>query len=68
MQKTYRVEGMTCQGCARSVTRAVQSVRPDAEVSVDLEKGLVTVAGEAGEQQVRQAVEDAGFEFAGVAI
>jgi len=52
---------MTCDGCVRSVTRAIQRVAPTAEISVDLAHGWVTVAGEAGEAEIMGAIETAGF-------
>ncbi len=66
-KKTYKVGGMTCGGCASSVTRAVSAVAPEAEVEVSLEAAAVHVTGPHQEADVRQAVEDAGFEFGGAA-
>ncbi|MCB1509174.1 MAG: heavy-metal-associated domain-containing protein, partial [Hyphomicrobiaceae bacterium] len=40
---TLKVEGMTCQGCARSVERVVGALKPCAAVSVALEEGLVSI-------------------------
>jgi copper chaperone len=66
MSKTYRVEGMTCEGCARSVTRAIQRRVPGTAVAVDLAAGRVTVTGAAADgAAVAAAVNDAGFTFAG---
>lgn len=65
METTYKVEGMTCGGCAASVTKAIQRLSPALEVEVKLEGGRVTVKGEHDEAQVKQAVEEAGFDFAG---
>lgn len=64
---TYKVEGMTCGGCVNSVTNALKRAMPDVDVEVVLEGGEVTVAGAHEEDQVRQAVEDAGFDFGGAA-
>ncbi|MBB6250417.1 heavy-metal-associated domain-containing protein [Nitrospirillum iridis] len=65
MSASYRVDGMTCQGCARSVTKAIQAVSPTMDVAVDLEAGLVTVTGPLDGVQVKDAVEGAGFDFIG---
>ncbi|MEE3627269.1 heavy-metal-associated domain-containing protein [Nitrospirillum sp. BR 11752] len=65
MNASYRIDGMTCQGCARSVTKAIQAVSPMTEVAVDLEAGVVAVTGPADGDQVKRAVEDAGFDFVG---
>lgn len=61
---TYRVTGMTCGGCARSVETAIKAVAPAATVSVDLAAKAVTVDG-ASAEQVKQAVDEAGFDFEG---
>lgn len=64
MKTTYKVSGMTCGGCATSITKALQSVDASAEVDVDLDKAEVTVSG-LDPAQVEQAVEGAGFDFGG---
>lgn len=67
MSRTYRVNGMSCSGCVHAVSTAIRRRAPGAEISVDLDRGLVTVQGEAAETEVREAVAQAGFEFAGAA-
>ncbi|MBC7908225.1 MAG: heavy-metal-associated domain-containing protein [Rhodospirillaceae bacterium] len=64
MSKTYRVTGMTCGGCARSVEAAIKAVAPEASVTIDLASAKVSVDG-ASEDQVKTAVDDAGFGFDG---
>ena len=65
MEATYKVEGMTCGGCAASVAKAIQRVSPELQVDVKLEGGRVTVRGDHEAEQVKQAVEGAGFDFVG---
>ena len=65
MSKTYRVLGMTCDGCARAVTNAIAAAAPGARVKVDLSANTVAVDGVADDQVVAKAVDQAGFEFAG---
>ncbi len=66
MTDTYIVGGMSCEGCLRSVTKAIEAAIPGASVEVDLAAGRVSVEG--GEaSQVAQAVDDAGFEYGGPA-
>ncbi len=67
MTKTYKVEGMHCGGCTSSVEKAIRTAAPGADVTVQLEGGLVTVEGVDDDGLVRQAVEDAGFTYAGAA-
>jgi copper chaperone len=61
---TYRVTGMTCGGCVKTLTRALEQALPDAEVEVQLEGGLVRIRGTHALSDVSQAVEDAGFDMA----
>jgi copper chaperone len=62
---SYRITGMTCGGCVRSVPRALESALPQAEIEVDLEQATARVRGEHDEAAVRRAVEQAGFRFDG---
>lgn len=67
MADAYKVDGMTCSGCARSVSNAITKAAPDAAVTVDLATGTVLVDGDIPPELVRQAVEAAGFDFGGAA-
>jgi copper chaperone len=62
---SYKVGGMTCGGCARSVTNAIVKAAPAAKVTVDLSGGTVTVDGGIPTDAVRHAIETAGFDFGG---
>ncbi len=57
-----RVAGMSCEHCVQAVRKAVESVAPGARVQVDLASGTVEVEGEAAEEAVVRAIEDAGYE------
>lgn len=61
MIQELRVKGMTCQGCGNAVTRAVNSVAPRADVSIDLASGRVDVRGDADRCAVVSAIEGTGF-------
>lgn len=65
MANMYRVEGMSCGGCASSVEKAIMQAAPGAAVEVDLEKGLVSVDGVDDDLLIKQAIESAGFIYAG---
>ena len=67
MAKTYRVLGMTCGGCANAVSNAIQAAVPGATIEVNLEAKAVTVEGTEDNTVIKQAIEDAGFEYAGSA-
>jgi copper chaperone len=57
-----KVDGMTCQGCVNSVTKAIQRLDPGARVDVDLEHGRVRVVTTAQSLDVAQALSKAGYE------
>ena len=65
MEATYKVTGMTCGGCVRSVERALTAALPAAKIEVSLDKAQVQIAGEHDPKDVESAVEDAGFDFGG---
>ena len=67
MSKTYKVEGMTCQGCANSVANAIKAVAPGSQISVDLDAKQITVEGLNDDEMIAKAVDDAGFDFGGAA-
>lgn len=56
-----RIEDMTCGGCARSVTKAIQSVDPNAKVDADPATRSVKVETTATRAAVLQVLEKAGF-------
>ena len=61
------VTGMTCDHCVRSVSEAVRSTpgASSADVSVDLDTGLVTIRGaELDRDAVVDAIADAGYDVA----
>jgi copper chaperone len=66
MTTTYKVTGMSCGGCASSVTKAIKSVAPEANISVDPTSGLAVVEGKSDEAKVKAAIEAAGFSYAGM--
>ena len=58
----FRVAGMTCGGCARAVTNAVQRIDSDAKVEVDLKNKLVSVRTSAAVDRVEAVIGEAGYE------
>jgi len=59
-----KVEGMTCQGCVRSVTRKLSGVAGVASAAVDLAAGKATVEYDESRAKVEDligAVEQIGF-------
>jgi len=62
---TLKVGGMTCQGCARSVTRVLQGLKgvASAEVSLDAAQAKVTFdPAQVDLARLKAAIERAGYE------
>lgn len=57
----FHIENMTCSGCARGVTRAIQSVDGNAQVTADPPKRTVQVVASATRAQIEHALTEAGF-------
>jgi copper chaperone CopZ len=57
----FRIENMTCGGCARSVIRTIQKVDPAAEVRIDVEARSVEVNTKASPEALTSALDAAGF-------
>ncbi len=62
--RTYNVTGMTCGHCKSSVIDEVLQVPGVRAADVDLEGGVLTVRGDADEQAIRAAVDEAGYAVA----
>jgi copper ion binding protein len=64
----YEVTGMTCSHCVNAVTAELTQLSGVKEVSIDLPTGGVTVTSDAplAIDEVRDAVDEAGYELAGV--
>ena len=61
------VAGMTCQHCVAAVTRAVQALPAVEQVAVDLDRGVVTIAGRPDPALVRAAIAEEGYEVVSLA-
>ncbi len=68
MKTTYRVSGMTCGHCVAAVKEELGAVAGVTEVEVELVEGglspvTVTADRQLVEEQVRAAVDEAGYEL-----
>ncbi|HRN61382.1 MAG TPA: heavy-metal-associated domain-containing protein [Luteimonas sp.] len=58
----FHIDNMTCGGCARGVTRAVQSVDPEAVVKTDPPTRQVEVISSRPTEAIIAALTQAGFQ------
>ncbi|KGJ02326.1 copper chaperone [Paracoccus halophilus] len=57
----FRIENMTCGGCAKSVTKAIRSVDPAARVVTNPEARMVSVETTATAAALQEVLEEAGY-------
>ena len=61
MNQTFNVQGMTCGHCERTVTQAVKSVDPAAEVKIDRTTGKVDVQSDQPHEAIARAIAEEGY-------
>ena len=61
MAKQITVEGMSCGGCEQNVETKLSDLPGVTSVEADNESDTVTVEGDASEEDIAAAVEDAGY-------
>ena len=63
MEKVLSIEGMSCQGCVRHVTKALEAVEGVKAVEVSLENKNATVSSdqEINTEILVKAVENSGY-------
>ncbi len=58
---TYRVPAIHCDGCAQTVTEALEPVEGVQEATVDIEQKTVRVKGTADDAVIRKVLAAAGY-------
>jgi len=66
LDRTVKVEGMTCQHCKMNVENNIRKVKGVTEVSADFNSGEVVIRGEDVDYElIKKAVEDIGYIYKG---
>ncbi len=65
--RSFTVTGMSCEHCARAVRAEVGKLPGITDIDVDVAAGVVRISGEPlpDDAAVRDAIQEAGYEFAG---
>jgi len=65
--RSIAVTGMTCGHCASAVRAEISKLAGITDIDVDVDAGTVRISGEPlpGDASLREAVEEAGYEFVG---
>ena len=68
MKKELSVEGMMCQNCVKHVTRALEGIpgATDVQVSLEDKKATVSVPESVGDDVLKAAVTEAGYDVTGI--
>lgn len=62
--RTYSVPGISCDHCKHAIEGELAKVAGVASATVDVAAKTVTVEGDAGDDAIRAAVAEAGYEVA----
>ena len=63
MKTSYQLEGMTCAHCEKAVKEALSTLSDTLNVEVDLKSNIITIDGFDDHNRIKDAVEEAGFDF-----
>ncbi|GAB4386835.1 MAG: hypothetical protein Kow00121_54280 [Elainellaceae cyanobacterium] len=66
MTLKLQVPNMACSACGETITQAITSIDPNAQVNADPKTKLVNVETTAPETEIRKAIAAAGYEIASV--
>lgn len=64
MKQIFDVKGMTCGHCEKAVSRAIRTLDPQAEVSIDRALNRVEVQSEQPRAALAQAISEEGYAVA----
>jgi copper chaperone len=66
MVRTYSVPGISCDHCKSAIERELSALEGATTVTVDVAAKTVRVEGDATDEAVRAAIDEAGYEVASV--
>jgi len=61
VKQVFDVQGMSCNHCAKAVTKAVKQLDPQAQVQVDLAANKVEVESTQAREAIAKAIADEGY-------
>ena len=62
MHQTFTVQGMTCGHCEKAVTRAIQTLDPQAEVKINRAANQVDVKSDQPHAALAHAIAEEGYQ------
>jgi copper chaperone len=64
MTLQFTVPDMACSACADTITKAVKTIDPEAEIQADPKTKQVSIRSQASETTVKEAIVSAGYSIA----
>lgn len=61
-----KIDGMSCGHCVSHVKEALEALEGVVKVDVKLEENAAYVEGTVSEDQVREAIDEAGYDVVGI--
>jgi copper chaperone len=61
MNQLFNVEGMTCGHCEKAVTKALMTLDPHAQITIDRSQNKVQVDSEQPREKLMNAIVDEGY-------
>ncbi|HAX86196.1 MAG TPA: copper chaperone [Cyanobacteria bacterium UBA11162] len=58
---TFKVPGIACDGCAKTITEGILTHEPDAKVEVDVKGKTVSVETDASTESIKQMITAVGY-------
>lgn len=64
MSKIITIEGMSCKNCVNHVKSALEDVKGLTKIEVEV--GKAVVEGDASDKEIKDAIEDMGYDVASI--
>ena len=68
MKKIIFIEGMSCGHCVKHVKDALEELQGIDTVKVDLENKQAVVEGNASDETIKEAIEEAGYDVINIEV
>lgn len=68
MKKIISIEGMSCGHCVKHVKDALEELQDIDTVEVDLENKQAVIEGNASDEAIKEAIEEAGYDVTNIEI
>lgn len=66
MKRKIQIEGMSCNHCVAHVKEALEAIQGITLVEVSLQDKCAMISGEAAEEVIKEAIDDAGYDVVGI--